>query len=89
MASVLQVLSVEEEHVTIRYSKNLGGAFKKMSELYNVKEMAKDLFDLLRLTVTPIGIKLLEKEEDIAKIERCRCVPEGVTRAGHDKSYKK
>ena len=53
-----------------------------MSELYNVKEMAKDLFDLLRLTITPIGIKLLEKEEDIAKIERCRRVPEGVCYTG-------
>lgn len=53
-----------------------------MSESYNVKEMAGDLMSLLRLTVNPIGIKLLEKESDIDKIERCRRVPEGVKFTG-------
>jgi len=43
-----------------------------MNQEYDFAEMTKDLFSLLRLRITPIGIKALEKEADIDKIPRCR-----------------
>lgn len=48
-----------------------------MAESINCKELARELVSMLRLKVTPIGIKLLEKEEDIANIPKCRTLKEG------------
>lgn len=48
-----------------------------MSENYNVQEMANELVSLLRLKATPLGIKVLEKEEDINNIQKCRTLKDG------------
>lgn len=44
--------------------------------IYNVQEMAAELFELLRLRISPIGIKVLEKEEMLNDIPKCRRVNE-------------
>jgi uncharacterized protein (DUF169 family) len=41
-------------------------------KMFNWKEIAEGLEDFLRLRTFPLGVKFLEKEEDLAKIEKVR-----------------
>lgn len=50
---------------------------EKMMGEYNCAEMYEDLMTMLRLKVSPLGIKLLEKEEELASIKKVRVLKDG------------